>query len=72
MSSVRVCFVPSHPRPFRSDAISNDPHVFEYPHEFRPERFMDSEFGTIPGKDENFRDNFAFGAGRVAIVFWTN
>ncbi|KAF9018357.1 cytochrome P450 [Hymenopellis radicata] len=45
-------------------AITNDPHVFENPQEFSPERFMCSEFGTIPGKDENFRDNFAFGTGR--------
>ncbi|KAF9021328.1 cytochrome P450, partial [Hymenopellis radicata] len=48
--------------------IMNDPKVFENPHTFNPERFMQSEFGTRPGKDQNFRDNFAFGGGRVCIL----
>ncbi len=57
-SSFRTCL---------PDAINHDPLVFADPESFRPERFLMSEFGTIPGKDEDFRDNLMFGGGRVSI-----
>lgn len=50
-------------------AILNDPTVFENPTEFNPERYVKSEFGTLPGKDEDFRDSFIFGGGRVSLPF---
>ncbi|EMD63840.1 hypothetical protein COCSADRAFT_90707 [Bipolaris sorokiniana ND90Pr] len=47
--------------------ISHDPDFFDHPEEFRPERFLETEFGTKPGVDTTgFRNNFTFGAGRRA------
>nr|A0A6S6QP77.1 RecName: Full=Cytochrome P450 monooxygenase ple6; AltName: Full=Pleuromutilin biosynthesis cluster protein 6 [Rhodocybe pseudopiperita]BCI98774.1 putative cytochrome P450 [Rhodocybe pseudopiperita] len=45
--------------------IQRDPKVFDAPDEFRPERYMESEFGTKPGVDlTGYRHTFTFGAGR--------
>ncbi|KAF8169586.1 cytochrome P450 [Mycena galopus ATCC 62051] len=49
---------------FNNYAVTNDPEVFEDPALFKPERFLDSKFGTRPGMDTDFRDNFMFGGGR--------
>ena len=39
---------------------------YDTPNEFRPERFLDSEFGTKPRADTSaFRSDFHFGAGKV-------
>ncbi|ENI04575.1 hypothetical protein COCC4DRAFT_40692 [Bipolaris maydis ATCC 48331] len=47
--------------------IAHDPDFFDHPEEFRPERFLETEFGTKPGVDATgYRNNFIFGAGRRA------
>ncbi|KAF7366446.1 Cytochrome P450 [Mycena sanguinolenta] len=45
-------------------SMFHDPDIFEEPELFNPERFMQSEHGTRPGMDTDFRNNFSFGAGR--------
>jgi len=41
--------------------------LYDDPEAFRPERFLESEYGTKEGVDvSDFRDNFAFGSGRVS------
>ncbi|KAF9018494.1 cytochrome P450 [Hymenopellis radicata] len=53
--------------PMFRNAINRDPSMYDNPNDFNPERFLHSEFGTIPGKDTtDFRDNFMFGGGRVS------
>ena len=43
--------------------------MFDEPEAFKPERYLQSQFGTRTGADtSDFRDNFLFGAGRVGIV----
>ncbi|KAH8077889.1 cytochrome P450 [Cristinia sonorae] len=43
----------------------HDDRIYDRPYEFRPERFLDSEFGTIPGTDDTDRcHDMHFGAGR--------
>ncbi|KAJ7207422.1 cytochrome P450 [Mycena pura] len=54
----------AHLTSYSSDAITNDPNNFEDSGLFKPERFLDSKFGTFPGMDTDFRDNYAFGGGR--------
>ncbi|KAJ6611186.1 cytochrome P450 [Mycena sp. CBHHK59/15] len=44
--------------------IFHNPDVFEQPEIFNPNRFMQSEHGTRPGMDTDFRDNIFFGGGR--------
>ncbi|EUC41238.1 hypothetical protein COCMIDRAFT_40564 [Bipolaris oryzae ATCC 44560] len=47
--------------------IFHDPDFYDHPEEFRPERFLKTEFGTKPGVDmTGYRNNFTFGAGRRA------
>ena len=39
---------------------------FDDPESFRPERYLESQYGTKPGVDtSDFRNNILFGAGRV-------
>ncbi|KAJ7145384.1 cytochrome P450 [Mycena crocata] len=45
-------------------AIFHNPDIFDDPDAFNPERFLQSEYGTRPGMDTDFRDNFSFGGGR--------
>ncbi|KAJ6486868.1 cytochrome P450 [Mycena sanguinolenta] len=45
-------------------SIFHDPDIFEEPEVFNPDRFMQSEYGTRPGMDTDFRDNLSFGGGR--------
>ncbi|KAJ7336385.1 cytochrome P450 [Mycena albidolilacea] len=45
-------------------SIFHNPDIYEDPEVFNPERYMQSEHGTRPGMDTDFRDNFLFGAGR--------
>lgn len=45
--------------------------IFDDPETFKPERFLDSEYGTKPGVDvSDFRSNLVFGAGRVGAILW--
>lgn len=49
--------------------LFHNPELYDAPDVFRPERYLESKHGTKPGVDtELFRDNFAFGAGRVSVV----
>jgi len=44
--------------------------LYDEPDVFRPERFLESKYGTKKGADvSELRDNFAFGSGRVSILF---
>jgi len=44
--------------------------LYDEPDVFRPERFLESKYGTKKGAHvSEFRDNFAFGSGRVSILF---
>ncbi|KAJ7088677.1 cytochrome P450 [Mycena epipterygia] len=44
--------------------LFHDPEIFEDPEVFNPDRFLNSEHGTRPGMDTDFRDNLIFGGGR--------
>ncbi|KAG8881954.1 hypothetical protein FRB98_004050 [Tulasnella sp. 332] len=47
--------------------ISHDPEVYDDPSSFKPERFIESEFGTLPKAREDDKDRkntLAFGSGR--------
>ncbi|KAH9476386.1 Cytochrome P450 monooxygenase [Psilocybe cubensis] len=46
--------------------ILHDPELFDRPDEFRPERYLETPDGTIPGlkKDFNIRLNLPFGSGK--------
>lgn len=53
--------------------IFHNPELYDDPDLFRPERYLESKHGTKPGADTTFfRDNFAFGAGRVGIRLSTD
>jgi len=43
--------------------------MYDDPDMFRPERFLESQYGTKKGADvSDFRDHLAFGSGRVSTV----
>lgn len=53
--------------------IFHNPELYDDPELFRPERYLESKHGTKPGADTKFfRDNFAFGAGRVSFRLSTD
>jgi hypothetical protein len=54
---------------YAADALFHDPDIFEDPELFNPDRFLNSEHGTRPGMDTDFRDNFLFGGGRVSPIY---
>jgi cytochrome P450 len=55
--------------------IYNNPDVYEDPHEFKPERFLKTEFGTKEGVDKaGYGNNLAFelvDAFAQELVAWT-
>jgi len=47
--------------------------LYDEPDDFRPERFLESQYGTKKDADvSDFRDNLAFGSGRVSAVVQTS
>jgi len=47
--------------------------LFDEPESFKPERYLESAFGTKAKADASeFRHNFPFGAGRVSLFIDSN